>query len=200
MSTGSQGSRLSAHFEPGPYQTRPYFSGQLLNTITHVPAGRSLNVLIDFITEWSRASSGSVNGDPWEYVMEQAARVRAGGAVDGPRVDLAFFVGHLFAGAFDAMAENYQQLVRRLCPQRDWSRIVLSGGLVQRIEQLREGIIRRLSERPGPDADRTTDADADSSNRLDAARGQVEYRLALNAEETLTGLGQLYGGAAGFAG
>ena len=109
-------------------------------------------------------------------------------------------VGHLFAGAFDAMAENYQQLVRRLCPQRDWSRIVLSGGLVQRIEQLREGIIRRLSERPGPDADRTTDADADSSNRLDAARGQVEYRLALNAEETLTGLGQLYGGAAGFAG
>ena len=203
VSTGSQVSRLSTSFEPGPYQTRPYFAGQLLNTITHVPAGRSLNVLIDFMTEWSRSLGGSVTSDPWDYVIEQAARVRAGGAVAGPRVDLAFFagplgdrgsiseittenltVGHLFASAFDAMAENYRQLVSRLCPQRDWSRIVLSGGLVQRIEQLRAVIIRRLSEQPN------------SSAGPDAARVDAEYRLALHTEETLTGLGQLYGGVA----
>ncbi|MFM8251789.1 MAG: sedoheptulokinase [Planctomycetota bacterium] len=228
VSTGSQVSRLSDLFQPGPYQTRPYFAGQLLNTITHLPAGRSLNVLIDFMTEWQRASGGPP-ADPWDYVIDQAQRAsereaseRAAGERDaserdssewaagerdvseGLGVDLAFFagplgecgsitgittenfhVGDLFAAAFESMAKNYDQMAARLCPQRDWSRFVLSGGLIQRVPLLRHQIIQRLSKQPG------------TSAALDAGTLDCEYRLALSTEETLTGLGQLYRKIAG---
>ncbi len=42
ISTGSQVAMLSNTFAPGEYQTRPFFDGRLLNTITHLPAGRAL--------------------------------------------------------------------------------------------------------------------------------------------------------------
>jgi sugar (pentulose or hexulose) kinase len=215
VSTGSQVSRLSDLFQPGPYQTRPYFAGQLLNTITHLPAGRSLNVLIDFMTEWQRAS-GDLRADPWDYVIEQSAQFSDRAAIDraaidgspsgGLGVDLAFFagpvgergsisgittenftVGQLFAAAFESMAENYERLTLRLCPQRDWSRLVLSGGLIQRVPQLRRRIVQRLSR---PKA-------ASAEPALDATEADCEYRLALTTEETLTGLGQLYREMAG---
>ena len=55
VSTGSQVSRITRQLDLGPYQSRRYVDDLYLNTITHLPAGRSLNVLVDLLTELSKA-------------------------------------------------------------------------------------------------------------------------------------------------
>jgi sugar (pentulose or hexulose) kinase len=176
ISTGSQVSLLAREPTAGDYQVRPYFDGRYLKTIVQVPAGRSLALLVDLLTEIGRAG-GAGGPDPWEYVEQAVDRV---GASD-LEVDLAFYagamgrcgrianirednltVGHLFAAAFRAMADNYAACARRLSPGGDWQRVVFSGGLAQRFPRLRQEILSRL--------------------------GGKEYRLCPSTEDTLLGL------------
>jgi len=175
ISTGSQVSLLTPQCQPGNYQTRPYFDGRFLNTISHIPAGRSLNVLMDLLSELAVAQ-GLPLADPWAYV-EQAV-----GAIEDTdlMVNLAFFpspvgqpgavtnihegnltVGHLFLAAFRNMADNYQACALRLSPGREWHSLVFSGGLAQKFGVLRRLIIDRM---PG------------------------RYRLCASSEDTLLGL------------
>ena len=175
IATGSQVSRISSHLAFGDYQTRPFFEGQFLATITHLPAGRSLNLLIRLLSELAAAQQIALP-DPWAYIAREAA------AVDGTdlQVDLAFFasargdrgaitnihernltVGHLFRAAFEHMAENYDACAVRLWPERGWRRLVFSGGLAQQLEVLRVAIQRRF---------------------------QAPYRLSPSTEDTLLGL------------
>ena len=119
ISTGSQVSLLQprqagASAEFGDYQTRPFFDGQFLSTITHIPAGRALNALVKMLSELAE-TQGFTLADPWPTIARQAA---AAGPTE-MRVDLAFFdsacgdqgeiayireaeltVGHLFRAAF----------------------------------------------------------------------------------------------------
>ncbi|HEY1603562.1 MAG TPA: FGGY family carbohydrate kinase, partial [Pirellulales bacterium] len=71
VSTGSQVSRLAQQSRPGPYQERHYFDGCLVQTITHLPAGRSLDALVALLTELPRAQ-GLTCPDPWSYIAEKA--------------------------------------------------------------------------------------------------------------------------------
>lgn len=161
ISTGSQVALLTDAFSPGDYQTRCFLDERYLNTITHIPAGRSLNVLVDLLTGLA-AAEGVALSKPWERIVAAAES-----AVDGElEIDLSFFAGPLgdhgairgittenltagtlFRAAFRTMADNYSVLARRLSPTDDWSSVVLSGGLAQSV-----GLLRRfLSERiPGP--------------------------------------------------
>ena len=150
ISTGSQVSRRIADFHPGPHQSRKYFFGDILDTVTHVPAGRSLNVFVDLLTEIARAQGNELE-NPWDTVNSLVE------AVDDTdlTVDLAFFrsplgdrgrienistgnlsVGSLFLAAFRAMADNYERISQRFLPM-DWTGIVLSGGLTQKAPRLR---------------------------------------------------------------
>ena len=159
ISTGSQVSRRTARFEPGPYQTRPYFDGEFLNTITHLPAGRSLNVLVDLLTEPARAE-GLTLTDPWQYIARSAADADGGGLT----IDLAFFagplgtcgrlegittenltVGNLFHAAFRNMADNYVRMADRVCPERAGMGLALSGGLTRSAPILRQLIEDRFA-------------------------------------------------------
>lgn len=154
ISTGSQVSLLKPHAEFGNFQTRPFFDGRFSNTVTHIPAGRALNALVKLLSELAIAQ-GQELLDPWAYITRAAAQVQS------PKVqaNLAFFnsavgnegsltqlreeelnVGHLFRAAFQSMAENYRMFADRLSPQRGWSRLVFSGGLVQKIDILRQMI------------------------------------------------------------
>ncbi len=159
ISTGSQVSRISPRLAQGDYQTRPYFDGEYLNLITHIPAGRALNLLMALLTELA-AVEGVTLADPW------GAAARAAAAV-GPtdlEVNLAFFAslrgdrgaianirednlsaGHLFRAAFQDMAENYHGCALLLSPERAWRRLVFSGGLAQKIPILRQVICERFS-------------------------------------------------------
>ncbi|MCA9121740.1 MAG: hypothetical protein H6822_07375 [Planctomycetaceae bacterium] len=185
-STGSQISLLATDYRVGDYQVRPYFDGQYLNTLTHLPAGRSLNVLVDLLTELARSQAITL-ADPWSYIAQAAA-----GAETDLTADLAFFagpmgergsignitvdnlhVGTLFRAAFQNMADNYRECSRRLSPQQQWSNLVLSGGLIQNCDVLRELIIGEFA---------------------------CPHRVCTTSEETLTGLLVLAMVASGRAG
>lgn len=159
VSTGSQVSRRTSSLELGPYQTRPYFDGAYLNTITHLPAGRSLNVLVDLLTELARAHGVTLD-KAWDYIAKAAAGADGGGLA----CDLAFFagplgdrgsvrgistenltVGNLFHAALVNMADNYAACADRLWPDRGWKQIALSGGLSQSLPVLRTLIEQRFA-------------------------------------------------------
>ncbi|HVU86734.1 MAG TPA: FGGY family carbohydrate kinase [Pirellulales bacterium] len=175
VSTGSQVSRLCTSAAAGRYQVRNYFDGLFLQTITHLPAGRSLDGLVALLTEIPRAAGASC-GDVWSYIHEQAEAASS----ETLTADISFFsgalgdqgsltgmrlenltVGHLFRAAFQAMARNYAECARRLDPQASWRRIAFSGGLANRSQLLRASVLEKL---PG------------------------EYRLCAEGEDTLLGM------------
>ncbi len=158
ISTGSQVSRLTHQVRPGEFQTRPFFDDCWLNTITHLPAGRSLDALVDLLTELPR-TEGIELRDPWGTIA-QAAEHASDSELD---VALTFFagtlgdrgrfdgltlenlnVGQLFRAAFRSMAANYELCAARLSPERSWSSVVFSGGLAQKLPLLRDFIVERL--------------------------------------------------------
>jgi sugar (pentulose or hexulose) kinase len=159
VSTGSQVSRRTACFAPGPYQTRCYLAGDYLNTITHLPAGRSLNALVDLLTELASAEGHALT-NVWQTIAAKAADADGGGLA----VDMAFFagplgdrggidgittdnltVGNLFRAAFENMARNYARCAERLAPNLSLEKTVLSGGLVHGVPVLQELIQQRLA-------------------------------------------------------
>ncbi len=175
ISTGSQVSRLTPELELGDYQTRPFFDGQFLNTITHIPGGRALDLLLRLLSELAE-SSGVTLPSPWSYISQQVAEVEqtdlhaglyffAGplgdcGSISNIRGD-NLTVGHLFRAAFDNMADNYHQCALRVWPQGSWRNLIFSGGLGIKLEVLREIVCKKF---------------------------QADYRLVPCPEDTLLGL------------
>jgi len=160
ISTGSAVIQLSRGLEFGDYQTRPFFDGRHLRTITHIPGGRALNALIRLLSELAEAQGVKLR-DPWDYILAEAARLSS----TDLRVNPAFYfsatgdrgavtnmreenlsVGHLFRAAFEGMADNYARCAIRISPGRDWQRLVFSGGLAFKIPLLRRLICERLGQ------------------------------------------------------
>ena len=175
ISTGSAVIQFAEGREFGDFQTRPWFDGRHLKTITHIPGGRALNALVRLLSELAEAQGLKLR-DPWDYILEQSGRV----AASDLRVDPAFYfsamgdhgsitnareenlnVGHLFRAAFEGMADNYARCARRICPAGDWQRLVFSGGVALKTPLLRQLICERLGQ---------------------------EHRLAPSEEDTLLGL------------
>ena len=150
ISTGSQVSMLTDTFRGGPYQTRKYFGNEWLNTVTHLPAGRSLNALMQLLTELSDAESVRLERS-WKTVQEKMDSV----AETDLRANIAYFaspvgrsgtlenmttenlsVGHLFLAACVSMANNYEAAAKRLSSRQEWNTVALSGGLAQSLPRL----------------------------------------------------------------
>jgi hypothetical protein len=142
----------------GDYQTRPFFDASFTNTFSHLPAGRSLNVLVDLLSELAQ-QSGTAIPDPWQYIARAAA------AVDHTDLELklSFFpgpcgdkgsisnirehnltVGTLFRASFENMAQNYYDCALRIWPDRSWKNIVFSGGLARKLRLLRKIIEQKF--------------------------------------------------------
>jgi sugar (pentulose or hexulose) kinase len=174
ISTGSQVSLLKPHVEFGNYQTRPFFDGRFLATITHIPAGRALNMLVKLLSELAETQDLPL-ADPWPYIARKASEVRKTEMC----MNLAFFnsscgdhgeisnireaeltVGHLFHAAFQNMADNYYACALQLSPDQTWWNLVFSGGLAQ-IDILRQLICDKFKK---------------------------DYRLCPTSEDTLLGL------------
>ncbi len=158
ISTGSQVSRLCRKLQYGPYQTRPFFDGLYVSTVTTIPAGRALNSLVTLLGELATAQGLNL-ADPWPYIAAAAGRandpeMRANvsffASAVGERGELTnlreseLTVGHLFRAAFHNMADNFLACAERLAGEQPWRRLVFSGGLVQKMELLRELICDRF--------------------------------------------------------
>ena len=159
VSTGSQVGTITTSLELSEdYQTRPFFAGQYVNTITHLPAGRALNALVDLLTELPRLD-GYVSSDPWKEIIRSIdeaddsqlkaeisyfdCKVGTHGSLQGMRLE-NMTIGHLFRAALDNMVDNYVAAAEKLSPERAWNGIVLSGGLAQKMPYLREKIQKAL--------------------------------------------------------
>ena len=158
-STGSQVSQITSTFQPGNCQTRCWFNGQFLNTVTHIPAGRSLTILEALLTELPR-SAGITLSNSWQLI----AAATDCDTSNGLCCDLSFFssamgdagnishittenltVGNLFCAAFDFMADSYLECSRRLTDTPAWTQLAVSGGLVQAFPALRRRLAARFS-------------------------------------------------------
>ncbi|MFN9717849.1 MAG: sedoheptulokinase [Planctomycetota bacterium] len=158
VSTGSQVSQITNSFQPAQCQSRCWFGGKFLNTITHIPAGRSLNVLESLLTELPRRLGMDI-GNSWDLIAELSESSNGGGLL----CDLSFFesamgstgridgiqtdnlkVGNLFDAAFDFMAHSYKHCSERLRSGSSWNQIAISGGIVQRFPSLRKKLQSRF--------------------------------------------------------
>jgi sugar (pentulose or hexulose) kinase len=158
ISTGSQVSRRVATFNPGNYQSRKYFFGDTLDTVTHLPAGRSLQALVDLLSELAKAQ-GIPLRNPWEVINNLVETVND----TELEIDLTFFlgplgrrgsidnistenlsVGSIFHAAYRSMADNYVKIAKRF-ERDDWRQITISGGLVQNAPRLQQLLQQRFS-------------------------------------------------------
>ena len=158
ISTGSQVSRITRALEFGDYQSRPFFDEHFTNTLSHLPAGRSLNVLVSLLTELGTRSGAKV-ADPWKLIDAEAKSAEHSDLT----VDLAFYpgpcgdhggifniheknvtVGALFRAAFENMADNYWFAASRIWSSHSWERVVLSGGLANKLPSLYEVLKERF--------------------------------------------------------
>jgi sugar (pentulose or hexulose) kinase len=143
VSTGSQVSILTDQFQSGPYQTRCYFHGKWLNTITHLPAGRALNAWVNLLSELA-----DEEGKPLDRVWETIAKKMEQVTHTDLQAELSLFpspvgstgslsnitlenlnVGSLFLAACTSMVENYFLQSQRLSSNEPWKSVVVSGGL-----------------------------------------------------------------------
>ncbi len=162
ISTGSQVSLISRDLPEGEFQVRPYFGDRWLRTVVSVPAGRSLGVLVDLLTELPQSSSTQA-ASAWDYIRERTDLEDDSDL----EVDLSFFpsytgdrggitnirednltVGKLFVAAFRNMARNYARCAAAISGEGDWNEVVFSGGISQKFRRLRTEILRELGNPP----------------------------------------------------
>jgi sugar (pentulose or hexulose) kinase len=154
IATGSQVSVISQKISSNS-QTRPYFDEKFLTTITHIPAGRSLNVLMRLVGEltdkseddlWKEIGLACAKEAPTELRMALSFFPNAQGSegyIENIREN-EFNVGSLFNAAVMAMAENYDRFSRVVTGGSIPKNIVLSGGLVSRFKPLHNAIIDKF--------------------------------------------------------
>lgn len=158
ISTGSGVLRLTPNLEFGDFQTRPFFDDRWAKVITHIPGGRALAALLKLLGELASAEGIALH-DPWDYILAETAKLtRTDLSIDpafyfGATGDRGSFanvreenltVGHVFLAAFEGMADNYAKFAHHVAPAGDWSRVVFSGGVAQKLPRLRELICERL--------------------------------------------------------
>lgn len=173
IGTGAQLGLIRSDFVPGPYEIRPFFDGNYLYTITRLPGGRNLDVLIRFFADIVQRVTRQPVSDQtiWEAVQASLATVDSRGLTadcsffkseysDHGRIDGIYFdnltLGTVMSAAFEDIARTYRAALDRLggsaaaagiadgsCAGRV-DRLVFSGGVANRLPLLRQAIMRQL--------------------------------------------------------
>lgn len=157
VATGSQVSvlcRPSLIDRTSQCTVRPFFRGQMLATVTHLPAGRALNRWVATLSDLAQEAGMTVD-ECWQRLAEKAARVPIHSL---PALDLSLFpcatgeygnltgltennlsAAQIFRSAIRSMALNYQW-AGEILPNEPRYRILASGGLCQKNPILRDDI------------------------------------------------------------
>ncbi len=107
VSTGAQVSLLSERFVPGDREARSYFDGLFLNTVTHLPSGRTLNPRVDRLGGWEAAEQ---TGELREAYEELAGSYHAAAQKLGKPASWKRLV---FSGGLIVKSRLLQQTVRK---------------------------------------------------------------------------------------
>lgn len=167
IATGSQVICLEDVSCPGPYERRPYFAGRIFRTVTHIPAGRMLNAIIDFFEDtclrltgeatdrnllWARATEavGRLSGTTLHFntALYQTYGASSGGSVTGITPENLRF-DQIFYAAYKDVARNFAESYQVMAePEKHIHSIILTGGVAQRSPFL----ARMISEAFGAEA------------------------------------------------
>ncbi|MDR2391709.1 MAG: hypothetical protein LBE84_08545 [Planctomycetota bacterium] len=146
VATGAQVTVTAKNYQTGPYETRPYFSGGFLKTIPHLPGGRSLDVLMQFVRRTAEEVAGIAIHPETAWRAIHAAHLEpcgltvnsrfhstdgkhlAGGTISGTGPD-NFTIGSLFAAMFLDMAGIYWDKLNLVGDGADIDRLICSGGV-----------------------------------------------------------------------
>lgn len=155
IGTGSQLSFISTEFKPGKYDIRSYFDNTYLNTITFIPAGRALNVIIKFVEDIGKRVFNYKDEDVWEKFTKLVLSKKDSA---GLKADIFYFknsisgqsagsfsgiteknltVDNIFFSALLAMADNYHAAYKRLGNMKITDKIICAGGLGRKLTPLR---------------------------------------------------------------
>lgn len=151
VGTGSQVSLVGVPPASSEVEVRPFFHGERMSSITHIPAGRALRTFETFFEKaaegggkafWELLASVSLAeaaGAPLEVdlnVFSGAWRHGSGGAI-GRITEEAFTPRLLAASILLAMARQYVDAIRLVDPSGGCRSVVLAGGLPRRLPALR---------------------------------------------------------------
>lgn len=145
LGTAAQVMRNNHAFVPGEYEIRPFFNGTYLYTISNMPGGRNLDVLINFVRSIVERFTGtSINtNDIWKMI-EPADDSRGlivntgfyknpfytnGGAITGiNQTNLS--INGIFGAAYRDMAETFWKYIHCLGGNADTiKQIICAGGV-----------------------------------------------------------------------
>jgi len=160
VATASQVSSTTEIFLSGNYETRPYFEGGYINTISNMPAGRNLDVMIRFIqNSVAQITAMQVKAsDVWKAINDSyrfdtnGLKVNMGfypmpqnldgGSISGIKPG-NFDLNSLFSAAFENMAQTYWKNIKLLCGgEENMERIICAGGVSWKTPRLLETIGR----------------------------------------------------------
>lgn len=160
IATASQVSCNTDRFVPGEYEVRPFFEHTYLNTISNMPGGRNLAVLLDFFRACAKQLCGreiSVK-DAWSALQNGA-----GAKTDGLKVDSLFYPtqtkfdggkienitpdnftpGGVLAAAYEDMARIYAEHLPKVCGGSLPKSLAFLGGVSYKNKELLNVISRR---------------------------------------------------------
>lgn len=156
VATGAQVIRYDREFLPGEYEIRPYFEKSYLYTISNMPSGRNLDVLIQFMKETVHKISGEEISaqNVWKTVHEAELckdddlRVETsfyrnpyfpdGGAIRGI-THANLHLETIFYAAFHDMAETYWHFIQQLGTDKEAiRRLVCAGGVNWKTPEIRQ--------------------------------------------------------------
>ncbi|MCC8191187.1 MAG: hypothetical protein LIP77_11240, partial [Planctomycetes bacterium] len=146
IATGAQVVLPTDDFRPGPYEIRPFFENGYFRTISNMPAGRGLDVLISPFRQAAAAVAGRAVGmdEIWRAVTDgfvldangitvdmgiyPVSGKLDGGGIAGIRPD-NFSLATLFSAAYLDMAATYWHHIQILEPADRIARLVCAGGV-----------------------------------------------------------------------
>jgi sugar (pentulose or hexulose) kinase len=155
LGTGSQVSLVDGPLRDD-VEHRPFFDGRHLAAVTHIPAGRALNVFVGFLQQ--AAAYGRPPGDTSPDVWRDLALLTPEEIAAAPlTVDLAVFDGARgwsgggsvtgitegalaprtwLASVLRAFSAQYGAVLADLDPQQSAGRVALGGGIARRLPHL----------------------------------------------------------------
>lgn len=155
IGTGSQVSYVSSKFKIGRHDTRSYFDGNFLHTITFIPAGRALNVIIKFIEDLGFKIFKKQRVDVWKKLSKlisdknNSAGLTAdvsyyknsiSNSTSGSFLNITeknFNIENIFFSVLEKMVENYYIAYKRFGNIKMTDKIICAGGLVRNLLPLR---------------------------------------------------------------
>lgn len=161
IATASQISYNTSEFNPGKYEIRPYFENTYINTISNMPGGRNLAVIVNFLKDTAKKLCGVElsTSEVWSalqnnYIPQEGLSVDTlfyptGEKIDGGSISSIkpdnFTVNSLFTAAYENMACEYISHIPLIMGSEKPLRLMFSGGVSWKNDTLLQTVSERAN-------------------------------------------------------